>query len=125
MGLRGTDVGVSLSSLINAQRQHRHLMQGRVHDAEDDYDDACRERFAGVTGATLAADKRRWRELGGAMANLARLISVSCASSQFCQARPQADLLTARISEAIDDQLDGPAWTLVNAAARADAARGS
>jgi hypothetical protein len=115
---------MSSALLLDAQRQHRHLLQGRLHDAEDDYDNACCERFAGVTGAALHADKTCWRDLGGAIASLARLISMACASSQFCQGRPQADLLAARISEAIDDQIDGPAWAVVDAATRVDAARG-
>jgi hypothetical protein len=115
---------MTLAPIIEAQRQHRRLLQGRLHDAEDDYDDASRERFAGVTGAALHADKTRWRDLGGAIASLARLISMACASSQFCQARPQPDLLAARISEAIDDQIDASAWAVIDAATRADAARG-
>jgi hypothetical protein len=115
---------VTLAPFIDVQRQRRRLLQGRLHDAEDDYDDVCRERFAGVTGAALHADKACWRELGGAIASLARLISMACASSQFCLARPQPDLLAARISEAIDNQLDESAWAVIDAAARVDAARG-
>jgi len=115
---------VTLATPIDAQRQHRRLLQGRLHDAEDDFDDACRGHFAGVTSAALLADKKRWRELGGAIASVARLISMSCASSQFCPGRPQTDLLAARISEAIDDQIDASAWAVIDAATRVDAARG-
>jgi hypothetical protein len=45
-----------------------------------------------------------------------------CAASAFCDARPDVTHLAARLSEAIDDQLDPEAWALVDAAARLSAA---
>ncbi|MDR3512373.1 MAG: hypothetical protein P4L73_12120 [Caulobacteraceae bacterium] len=101
-----------------SDRGHRLLLLGRLQEAEDDHDRNRRARFAGVTGELLDADKARWSRIGGALATLARLIGEACASSAFCEARPRAELVAARLSEAIDDQIDREAWLVADAAAR-------
>jgi hypothetical protein len=77
----------------------------------------------GVAPTALDADVGRWIEIGGAIAALARLIQAHSAASQFCSARPDIEVLATRISETIDDQLDGPSWGLVDAVAKLEAAR--
>jgi Lhr-like helicase len=73
---------------------------------------------SGVTQAVLDQDVVLWRMLGAAIADLARLISAHCAASAFCDARPKAEALAARLAEAIDDQIDEPAWQVIAAEAR-------
>jgi len=90
----------------------------RLRDAQDDHDSVRRAFRAGVTSALLAADHRRWEALGAAIAALAGAVARHCADSEFCDARPPVALITARLSESIDDLMDGPAWAVVDAAAR-------
>jgi hypothetical protein len=101
-----------------APRQRRLLLLGRLQDAEDDYATARREACEGVCAAALRADNDGWEEIGAAIAGLARLIGARCASSLFCDARPDVELVAARLSEAVDDQFDPPSWGVVDAAAR-------
>ncbi|HEX4181140.1 MAG TPA: hypothetical protein VHY32_10150 [Caulobacteraceae bacterium] len=90
----------------------------RLHDAEDDHHAAVRAVRAGVTQAALDQDVRRWRALGHAIVDLARLVSGQCAASAFCDGRPGVFALAVRLAEAIDDQVDGPAWRVIEAQAR-------
>jgi hypothetical protein len=107
----------------SATRQCELTLMGRLHDAEDDHDLAVRGLRAGVSAEALDMDAQLWRAMGSAIAELARLVSRHCHLSSFCEARPSVGLLTARLSEAIDDQLDGAAWRVVDAQARLEAAR--
>ncbi len=75
----------------------------------------------GATADALDEDARLWMALGGAIGELAWRVRRSCAASAFCEARPSAALVAARLAEAIDDQFDGPAWAVINAAAQARA----
>jgi hypothetical protein len=95
---------------------------GRVHDVEDDHHAAILDIRRGATRTALDEDLRRWRTLGSAIVDLARLVSDHCAQSAFCDARPRIESLTARMVEAIDDQIDGHAWRVVDAVARLRAA---
>ena len=82
--------------------------------------DVHRQRgFAGVTEVDLDADKRLWQEVGEALAALARLIADCCGASAFNATRPGTSALCSRLAESIDDQVDGAAWALIEAAARA------
>ena len=94
----------------------------RLRDAEDEHNFVRRGHCAGVTEAALASDLGRWERLGEAVAGLAVAVYRHCAQSDFCDARPDIGLLTARLSESFDDLMDGPAWAVVDAAARLAAA---
>jgi hypothetical protein len=94
----------------------------RLREAEDKHDEIRRTSRAGVTVRALAADARRWEALGEAIAALAGAVARQCAASHFCDARPDVVLLAIRLSEAIDDLMDAPAWTVTDAAARLAAA---
>jgi hypothetical protein len=102
----------------SAAHARRLSLLGRLQDAEDDHDRAVRSNVAGVTSQLLDADKTRWSRVGSAIAALACQVRDSCAVSAFAEARPQMMDITARLSEAIDDQLDPCAWRIVDAAAR-------
>lgn len=93
-------------------------LDGRFIGAENSHDADRRSTCAGVTGRALGADNDAWEEIGAAIADLARLISARCAASRLCNARPRVDALAARVSEAIDDQIDAVAWRVIDAAAR-------
>lgn len=99
------------------------LLRRELQIAECDHAAGRRSTCEGATGSALDTDSERWFEVGLAIAALARLIHTSCVTSDFCSVRPDTDVLAARISEAIDDQLDEQSWTLVNAVARLEAAR--
>jgi hypothetical protein len=101
-----------------SQRRHFLTLLGRLQEAEDDHDRDRRNHFAGVTDERLGMEKARWSSVGGAMAALAVQICDACAASAFAEGRPRADQVAQRLSEAIDDQLDAPAWRLIDAAAR-------
>ncbi len=96
----------------------------RLREAQDEHDCIRRDQFCGVSTADLARDHQHWETLGEAIAGLARLIADRCADSAFNDFRPHIALLTARLSEAIDDLIDEPAWTVIDAAARLAAERG-
>ncbi len=96
-------------------------LEDRLRDALYDYDNERRES-GHVVANELGADNDLWKGLGGAIVDLARLISRSCRSS-CSSACPGVETLTVRLSEAIDDQLDLSAWRVVDAAARLSAAR--
>ncbi len=78
---------------------------------------------SGVTPLLLASDNRRWESIGEGLADLSRLTGRHFAESAFGDARPDAAIITARLSETLDDLLDGPAWTVIDAAARLAASR--
>jgi hypothetical protein len=104
-------------ALAGAPSPPEHL-RARLRESEDDHDVIRRAISCGVSSAALASDLDRWERLGAAVAALACDVVMQCAASAFCGARPDADLVTARLSESIDDLLDEPAWTVVDAAAR-------
>jgi hypothetical protein len=89
-----------------------------LREAQDEHDAIRTAHRAGVTLAALASDNRRWETIGETVADLARLIVRQFADSAFGDARPEATILVARLSEALDDLLDEPAWTVIDAAAR-------
>ena len=93
-------------------------LRRRLREAEDEHDLIRRAFCSGADAAALVADNRRWEALGMAIAALAALIAEACAASALCDARPGGGLLAARLSEAIDDLMDEPAWAVVDAAAR-------
>jgi hypothetical protein len=99
-------------------RSRRLTLLGRLQEAEDEHDRARRATSAGHARVLLDADKARWTRIGAGLAAMARLICEACATSAFAESRPGAELVTARLSEAIDDQLDREAWRIVDAAAR-------
>ncbi len=101
-----------------SERSQIALVWSRLRDAEHEHDDIRRAFRDGATSRALHADNRRWEALGAAVAELARAITSHCTASGFCDARPDAVLLTARICESFDDLMDEPAWTVVDAAAR-------
>jgi hypothetical protein len=105
----------TLSSL--APREIESLLSALRH-AEDRHDLTRRTGCAGVSTATLAADNRRWEAIGVAITDLARLIGDQFAASAFANARPETLRLAMRMSEAIDDLMDEPAWTVIDAATR-------
>jgi hypothetical protein len=90
----------------------------RLQNAQAEHDELRPALRSGVTARLLAADNQRWEAIGDAIASLARLIARQFAESAFGDARPDTALLAARLSEAIDDLLDEPAWTVIDAAAR-------
>jgi len=92
--------------------------QACLRIAQDEHDAIRRTFRYGVTAQALAADNHRWEALGDAIADLARLIGRQFAESAFGDARPSAEMLAARLSEALDDLLDEPVWTVIDAAAR-------
>jgi len=94
------------------------MLLGRLHDAQDDHDAAMRAGRPGVAAATLEADIERWLAVGAAIADLARLVRRHCLASTFGDARPEVEPLTARLAEAIDDQVDAVAWGVIAAQAR-------
>lgn len=100
------------------RRRVRLALMGRLQDAEDDHDRLRREQAEGAAGVLLEMDKARWSGLGQALGALARQLCEASAASPFGEARPAAELVTARLSEAIDDQLDEAAWRVLDAAAR-------
>lgn len=104
-------------------RQHRLMLMGRLHDAEDEHDAAIRFLRAGVDPAAVENDASRWRGLGLAIVELARAILRDCAASAYGEARPGLERLAMRLVEAVDDQIDAPAWAIVNAQVRLEAAR--
>jgi fructose-1,6-bisphosphatase/inositol monophosphatase family enzyme len=106
-----------------AARQRKLTLIDRLHDVEDDHNAAIRTLRAGVSIAALEQDLCRWRALGSAIVELARLVRGQCAASDFCDARPGTAILAARLVEAIDDQLDQPAWSVVDAQVRLQATR--
>ncbi|MDR3508038.1 MAG: hypothetical protein P4L64_09095 [Caulobacteraceae bacterium] len=89
-----------------------------LHNARLAHDDAVRALNDRPDQRALALDLDLWEALGAALAELAQSARAACARSHFCNARPDAAQLTARLSEAIDDQLDAPAWAVMDAAAR-------
>jgi hypothetical protein len=99
-------------------QRRRLVLLGRLQDAEDSHDIERRGSFVGVTASLLDADKARWSDIGYALASAAAMIRDACVRSAFCGTRPTVDHLTARLSEAIDDQLDRESWAVVDAAAR-------
>src|ERR1700723_2355796 len=103
--------------------ERRRKLVVRLCEAEEDHAIARRSACEGATAAALNSDNGLWLEVGDAIAALARLIQAQCAKSQFRAACPKVEMLTARLSEAIDDQLDGPSWAVVDAAARLGASR--
>jgi hypothetical protein len=105
-----------------APRQRKLVLMGRLHDAQDDHNKAIVSERRGATAAALDSDLSRWRVLGSAIVDLARLVRGQCAASAFCDARPEIEPLTARLVEAIDDQIDQPAWIVIDAQARLQAA---
>ena len=90
-----------------------------LQSALNDHDARRRSAFAGVMAAELEADKQLWRDIGEAIAALARRIADGCAASAFVAGRPAVAALRERLVESIDDQLEPAAWTVVDAAARA------
>jgi hypothetical protein len=101
-----------------ADRRLRLVRLGHLQDAEDEHDRARLDASAGVTRPSLETEKTRWCAIGEAIAALAWTICETCAASAFCEVRPRPMNVAIRVSEAIDDQLDGPAWRVVDAAAR-------
>jgi hypothetical protein len=93
-----------------------------LHDEIRNHDSAIRLVRDGATRAALDQDVILWRMLGAAIAELAKRISAHCAASAFCDARPKTETLAARLAEAIDDQVDSPAWRVIMAEARFRAA---
>ena len=93
--------------------------QMALRAAMDRHDADRRHAHCGVTAIDLDADKRIWSEVGVAIAAAAHRLAEGCRSSGFCATRPVSAVLCARFVEAIDDQVDGPAWALIEAAARA------
>jgi hypothetical protein len=112
-----------MSSADPSLRERASLFLHELRAANNRHAAARLARCEGATPAALDADVGRWIEIGGAIAALARLIQAHSAASQFCSARPDVEVLATRISEAIDDQLDGPSWGLIDAAAKLEAAR--
>lgn len=89
-----------------------------LQDALIGHDEARRRDGQGVSSAALDADVALWLSLGSAIAELATRVCDACRRSTFANLRPDAAHLAARLSEAIDDQLDAPAWRVADAAAR-------
>jgi hypothetical protein len=110
-------------AVLTAPRQHKLTLMGRLHDAQDDHNAAVLAARGGVTGTALDGDVLLWQALGSAIADLARHIRAYCAASSFCDARPGIEPLTARLVEAIDDQIDRHAWGVIQAQARLQAAK--
>ncbi len=110
-------------AVLTAPRQHKLTLIGRLHDAQDDHNAAIKAVRSGVTAPALDGDILLWQALGSAIVDLARLVRAHCGASSFCDARPGIEPLTARLVEAIDDQIDRHAWTVIQAQARLQAAR--
>ena len=85
----------------------------------DRHDTDRRENFTGVTAADLDADKQIWSEIGAMVAAVARRLTDGCRASGFFAGKPDPATVCARLVESIDDQVDIPAWRLIEAAARA------
>ena len=110
-------------AVLTAPRQHKLMLMGRLHDAQDDHNAVVMAARGGVTAAALDGDILLWQALGSAIVDLARLLRTCCAASTFCDARPGIEPLTACLVEAIDDQIDRHAWGVIQAQARLQAAR--
>jgi hypothetical protein len=89
-----------------------------LRDVQDEHDAIRRAHYAGVSVGALASDHALWEATGAAIASLARLISGQCAASAFADCHPDMAAVTARLSESIDDLIDEPAWSVIDAAAR-------
>ena len=96
-------------------------MTSTLHAAQDDHNAAVLTIRAGVSAAALDSDNRRWETAARAIVALARSLRAHCAASFFCDARPQIDTLTARLVDALDDQIDPHVWAVIEAAARLQA----
>ena len=46
-----------------------------------------------------------------------------CAASAYCNARPRIEALAMRLVEAIDDEIDPPAWRVIDTHVRLEAAQ--
>ena len=110
-------------AVLITSRQRKLILMGRLHDAQDDHNTAILSIRQGVTAPALDGDLVRWRALGSAIIDLARLLRSHCAASAFCDARPEIESLAVRLVEAIDDQIDQPAWSVIDAQTRLQAAR--
>jgi hypothetical protein len=109
----------SISLVASSER--RPLLLDQLHAAEADHDESIRSVREGVRSNALAEDSRRWRALGAAIVGLARLIRRECAASAFCDARPSIAELAVRLVESVDDQIDAPAWRVIDAQVRLEA----
>ena len=107
---------LTFSSTENAAARRQRLRL--LREVQTEHDQIRRAFRTGASDAALESDNRRWEAIGAAIADLARLISSEFSASAFGDARPDANLLTARLSESFDDLLDEPAWTVIDAAAR-------
>ena len=91
----------------------------QLNTAFDRHDSDRRRALAGVTGADLDTDKQIWSAIGVALAEVAQLVADGCQASGLCGGRPATTAICARLVEAIDDQVDVPAWEIIEAAASA------
>ncbi len=98
------------------------LLRRRLSDAQNAHDAIRLNLRRGVSVEALASDHRRWEQIGDAIAGLADLVSRHCAASAFCDSRPDVAALTFRLSESIDDLVEAPVWSVIDAAARLAAA---
>ena len=105
------------------QPQIASPLEDRLRRLQRDHDNERKKSDEGAAASDVDADNELWLNLGCAIADLARMISRSCRNSCCSSARPEVSALAARLSEAIDDQLDLSAWRIVDAAARLNAAR--
>jgi hypothetical protein len=111
------------SDVPTVARQRLLSLQGRLHDAEDDHDAAVRAARCGVTRQALQADLALWRAAGSAVVALAERLRAACLTSAFCDARPDVGMAAIRLIESVDDQIDLPAWRVIAAQVRLEAAR--
>jgi hypothetical protein len=91
--------------------------EDQVWAAQRRHDEDRLAACSGVTQAGLDADNAAWRGLGQEVARLALRIQRACRDSQYCNSRPSLLDLTLRLVESVDDQMDGPAWSVLHAAA--------
>ena len=118
--------GAPITSLTNEQRLGRRWFKDNTGYSLTDYQttlttDSVRGLVTGSSGATadlLSSDHQRWEAIGAGIAALACLIEDQCIASAFCDSRPDVASLTVRLSEAVDDLVDEPAWAVIDAAAR-------
>ena len=102
---------------LEPARQRRALC-ANLRDAQLEHDIIRRALRSGATADLLSSDHQRWEAIGAGIAALACLIEDQCIASAFCDSRPDVASLTVRLSEAVDDLVDEPAWAVIDAAAR-------
>ncbi len=83
-----------------------------------DHDLARRAEGLGQDAGQAILEGLTWAGLGLDLGRLAAEICQTAARSACAPTQPRSSLVAQRLAEAIDDQLDAPAWRVLAAAAQ-------